>query len=82
MLRIYDVVLKMAAGAATVAEQIERRDGDLARPMRRAITSVALNTAEGMGNAGGHKPAAISKCARLGSGGPGPTTRDSSIPIP
>ncbi len=55
MLRIYNVVLNMAAGAATVAEQIERRDGDLARQMRRAITSVALNTAEGMGNSAGHK---------------------------
>ncbi|UQA56018.1 four helix bundle protein [Polyangium aurulentum] len=55
MLRIYEVVLRMAAGAATVADQIERRDGDLARQMRRAITSVALNTAEGMGNTGGHK---------------------------
>ncbi|KYF81527.1 four helix bundle protein [Sorangium cellulosum] len=55
MLRIYDVVLKMIAGLATVAEQIERRDADLARQMRRAAASVALNTAEGMGNTAGHK---------------------------
>ncbi|KYF54197.1 hypothetical protein BE08_32955, partial [Sorangium cellulosum] len=55
MLRIYDVVLKMIAGLATVAEQIERRDSDLARQMRRAAASVALNTAEGMGNTAGHK---------------------------
>src|SRR5262245_3579494 len=55
MLRIYDVVLQMANGASFVAEAIERRDGDLARQMRRAVASVALNTAEGYGNTAGHK---------------------------
>ena len=55
MLRIYDVVLEMVADAAGIAEQIERRDGDLARQLRRAAASVALNTAEGMGNTAGHK---------------------------
>jgi four helix bundle protein len=55
MLRIYAVVLVMVGEAAGIAEQIERRDADLARQMRRAAASVALNTAEGMGNAGGHK---------------------------
>ena len=55
MLRIYGVVLEMVAGAATVADAIERRDSDLARQMRRAAASVALNTAEGMGNTAGHK---------------------------
>ena len=55
MLRIYAVVLEMVAGAAGIAEQIERRDTDLARQMRRAAASVALNTAEGMGSLGGHK---------------------------
>jgi four helix bundle protein len=55
MLRIYGVVLEMIAEVAGVAEQIERRDGDLARQMRRAAASVALNMAEGMGNAAGHK---------------------------
>ena len=55
MLRIYDVVLQMVAGVAGIAEEIERKDVDLARQMRRAAQSVALNTGEGMGNAGGHK---------------------------
>ena len=55
MLRIYSVVLEMVAESATIAEQIERRDADLARQMRRAAASVALNTAEGAGNTGGHK---------------------------
>jgi four helix bundle protein len=55
MLRIYNVVLEMVADAARIAEQIEERDRDLARQMRRAAASVALNTAEGMGNTAGHK---------------------------
>ena len=55
MLRIYSIVLEMVADAAGIAEQIERRDGDLARQLRRAAASVALNTAEGMGNTAGHK---------------------------
>ena len=55
MLRIYSVVLEMVGEAAGIAERIERRDVDLARQMRRAAASVALNTAEGMANAGGHK---------------------------
>jgi len=55
MLRIYPVALDMARGAAKVAETIERRDGGLARQMRRAMTSVVLNIAEGMSNTQGHK---------------------------
>jgi four helix bundle protein len=55
MLRIYGVVLEMIAGAAKIAEEIELRDSDLARQMRRAAASVALNTAEGMGSTAGHK---------------------------
>ncbi|MDC3960160.1 four helix bundle protein [Polyangium jinanense] len=55
MLRIYEVVLAMAGDAAGIAEQIERRDSDLARQLRRAMHSVALNLAEGMGNHAGTK---------------------------
>ncbi|MDI1434323.1 four helix bundle protein [Polyangium sorediatum] len=55
MLRIYEVVLVMAGDTARIAEQIERRDRDLARQLRRAMQSVALNVAEGMGSLHGHK---------------------------
>ena len=55
MLRIYSVVLEMVGEAARIAERIEQRDTDLARQMRRAAASVALNTAEGSANTAGHK---------------------------
>ena len=55
MLRIYLVVLEWMAGAVVLLEQIERRDRDLDRQMRKALTSVALNTAEGAGNNRCHK---------------------------
>jgi hypothetical protein len=50
MLRIYEVVLVMAGDVAGIAEQIERRDSDLARQLRRAMHSVALNLAEAVGS--------------------------------
>ena len=55
MLRIYEVILTMAGDAGIIAERIERKDSDLARQLRRAMHSVALNAAEGAGNLGGHK---------------------------
>ena len=55
MLEIYDVVLVMAGDAAGIADRIEQKDRDLARQMRRAMQSVALNVAEGMGSLAGHK---------------------------
>ncbi len=55
MLRIYQTALTMAGDAAKVADEIEKKDIDLARQMRRAVQSVVLNIAEGMGNTPGHK---------------------------
>ena len=52
MLRIYTVILEVVAELKPVVGQIERCDADLARQMRRAMCSVALNTAEGMGSRG------------------------------
>jgi len=55
VLKIYDVVLVMTGDTAGIADRIERKDRDLARQMRRAVQSVALNVAEGMGSLSGHK---------------------------
>ncbi len=48
MLRIYAVVLDVVKGVRPVIEEIERKDTDLGRQMRRAVSSVALNTSEAM----------------------------------
>jgi four helix bundle protein len=52
MLRIYAVILDVIAELRPVVKEVERCDADLARQMRRAMCSVALNTAEGMGSRG------------------------------
>ena len=52
MLEIYAVILEVVKELRPVVGQIERCDADLARQMRRAMCSVALNTAEGMGSRG------------------------------
>ncbi len=57
MLRIYAVVLEVVRGAKPVIAEIERRDPDLARQMRRAVTSVALNISEGMFSRGKNRGA-------------------------
>jgi four helix bundle protein len=48
MLSIYPVVLSMIGSLRPLLAQIERRDRDLGRQLRRASSSVALNLAEGM----------------------------------
>ena len=46
MLRIYGVVLEVVREVRPVIAGIERKDADLARQMRRAVASVALNVSE------------------------------------
>jgi four helix bundle protein len=47
MLTIYSVILDVVKALGPVMRGLERKDPDLARQMRRAASSVALNTSEG-----------------------------------
>lgn len=46
MLRVHSVVIELIREVAPLAERIARRDGDLAKQLRSALSSVALNIAE------------------------------------
>ena len=48
MLNVYPVVIEFISALRPLLAQIERRDRDLGRQLRRASSSVALNLAEGM----------------------------------
>ena len=57
MLRIYDTALDIVRQVRPVLERIAQRDGDLARQMSRALTSVPLNIAEGSSSRGRNRAA-------------------------
>ena len=52
MLFVYTEVVAVIRELRGVVEEIERRDADLGRQMRRAAASVALNASEAQGSRG------------------------------
>jgi four helix bundle protein len=55
MLRIYPVLIDLVRSLAPLVREIERRDPDLARQCRRALSSAPLNCAEGSYSRGGNR---------------------------
>jgi len=53
MLRIYETMIGVMGRLKPVMMQIETHDRDLARQLRRASSSVALNISEASGSSGG-----------------------------
>ena len=57
MMRIYSDVLSVVAALRPVLQRVEQKDSDLGKQMKRALTSVPLNVAEGSASRGGNRAA-------------------------
>lgn len=52
MLRIHDVIVQLVREVAPIAATVERHDTDLCKQLRKALSSVPLNVAEGTNQRG------------------------------
>ncbi len=57
MLRIYSDVLDVVRDLRPLLQRVKQKDSDLGTQMRRALTSVPLNIAEGSSSRGGNRAA-------------------------
>jgi len=57
MLRIYPVLLQLVRSSSPWVKELERRDPDLARQCKRALSSAPLNVAEGSYSRGKNRAA-------------------------
>jgi len=55
MLKIYPFIIETLTWLAPIVRQIAKHDPDLAKQARRCGSSIALNTAEGVGVQGGNE---------------------------
>ena len=53
-LRILDTAIEVVRSMRTTVNVVAQHDADLARQLRRALTSIPLNIAEGEGRKNGH----------------------------
>jgi four helix bundle protein len=65
-LRIVDDIVETVGTIHRLSRIIARQDGDLAKQMRRAITSVGLNSGEGLYATGGNRTVRIESAMTSG----------------
>ena len=54
-MRVYRIALELVASVMKLSRKVQRHDPDLARQMKRSVTSVPLNMQEGLYSRGGNR---------------------------